>query len=133
MSGFISNPNQKEIVINKLICDDKGNNYTRFRLDALQKAMKTLTPKAFQLWCYLAKNKDGYTLYLSKVDFLNWSIVSESSYHKAVQELKDKMYLIPKQNSSTTKYNFYQLPYEDKENVLQIEIHSSCNKQGFCF
>ena len=47
MNGFISNPNQKEIVINKLNCDDKGNNYTRFRLDALQTAMKTLTPKAF--------------------------------------------------------------------------------------
>lgn len=39
MNDFISNPNQKIISINKLTCDDKGNNYTRFRLDALQRAM----------------------------------------------------------------------------------------------
>lgn len=131
MNDFISNPNQKIISINKLACDDKGNNYTRFRLDALQRAMHQLTPKAFQLWCYLAKNKDGYTLYLSKVDFFNWSPISESSYHKAVQQLKTKRYLIPKGNEETTKYSFYEIPQDEK--TLQIEIHTSFKDNDFTF
>ena len=114
MGDFISNPNQRAININKLPTDDKENFYTKIRLDALEIAMSTLTPKAFELYMYLAKNKNGFILQLSKVDFLKWTNLSESSYRRAFEELVNIGYLIPK-HGTTTKYDFYELPQEEEK------------------
>jgi len=125
MSDFITNPNQRDICVNKLKVD-KEDYYTRFRLDALQLAMKTLTPKAFEMWCYLGKNKDNYKLYLSKVDCLQWCNFAESSYQKAFKELVDNKYLIPKDKDSIEPkhYDFYELPQDDKE-PTEITVHKA--------
>lgn len=83
--------------------------------------MHTLTPKAFELWVYFSKNKDNHSFYLSKVDFLSWSNISSTSYYNAFNELVEGNYLIPtdKENSTPTKYNFYELPREEeKENIF---------------
>lgn len=135
MGNFITNPNQRDISINKLKVDDTENFYTRYRLDALQVAMKSLTPKAFELWCYLGKNKDGYKLFLSKVDCLQWCNISSSSYQRAFNELVENKYLVAKDkdNIEPKHYDFYELPQEDEK--IEIEIHKDIeeNTKGFVF
>jgi len=90
--------------------------------------MHTLTPKAFELWIYFSKNQDGHKFYLSKVDFLNWSNVSASSYKNAFDELKDRGYLIPidKEKAEPLQWNFYEVPTVlDDEQPLQITVNKA--------
>lgn len=72
---------------------------------------------------------DGFKLYLSKVDFLSWANVSDSSYRRAFQELIEMGYLIPKdaEKSAPKHYDFYELPQEER--TITIQIH----KDGFIF
>ena len=55
---FLTIKNQKKIKINKEKCDNSNidNYYAKINLKALQSAMHTLTPKAFELWIYFSKN-----------------------------------------------------------------------------
>lgn len=119
---FNSNPNQKKIKINKekYIEGNADTYYAKINLKALQNAMHTLTPKAFELWIYFSKNIDGHTFYLSKVDFLNWSNVKGTSYYNAFKELQDNDYLVPidEENEEPKHFNFYEIPKEK----LNIEI-----------
>lgn len=131
MAEFNSNPNQRNIKINKEKTDD-NNYYAKINLDALQNAMHSLSPKAFELWIYFAKNQDNYTFYLSKVDFLNWSNVKSTSYYQAFDELVQARYLIAidTYNAEPKKYNFYETPQEEpKEDKIEITI----NKKEFMF
>lgn len=84
--------------------------------------MHSLTPKAFELWVYFSKNIDKHSFYLSKVDFLNWSSISSTSYYNAFNELVKGNYLIPidKENAEPKKYNFYELPLAEEQKPLII-------------
>lgn len=137
---FNSNPNQRYIKINKELCDNKSadNYYARINLIALQEAMHYLTPKAFELWIYFAKNLDKHTFYLSKVDFLSWSNIGKTSYYNAFNELVSNNYLIPidKESKEPKKYNFYEIPKEEKEDIFvtvnkatEFEIDNTCNSR----
>ena len=64
MKTFVTNPNQKIVVIEKEICN-KSNKYTTINLDALQAAMQTLSNAEFKVWMYFAKNADHYEFALS--------------------------------------------------------------------
>lgn len=48
MPNYNSNANQRSITTHKEKCD-KDNIYTAINLEALKKAMSSLTPKAFEL------------------------------------------------------------------------------------
>lgn len=125
MVEFNSNPNQRKITINKEKTDDKAieNYYAKINLIALQQAMSTLTPKAFELWIYFSKNIDNHCFYLSKVDFLNWANVKATSYYSAFNELEEKGYLvaIDKEKADPTNYNFYEIPKKENElNIISI-------------
>ena len=127
MTTFNSNPNQRHITIAKELCDTQ-NLYAKINLSALQHAMHTLTPKAFELWIYFSKNQDGHKFYLSKVDFLNWSNVSASSYKNAFDELKDRGYLIPidKEKAEPLQWNFYEVPTViDDDLPVQITVNKA--------
>ena len=110
-------PNQKTIKIQKEK-SDKNNLYAIFNLEALQHAMIDLKGESFKLWCYLNKNQSGYTFALSKVDAIKWGIGSASSYARAVQELKDKGYLL---ETSPNHYDFYELPKNETIYVTKID------------
>lgn len=129
---FNSNPNQKKIKVNKEKCDSKciNNYYAKINLKALQNAMHTLTPKAFELWIYFSKNTDGHTFYLSKVDFLNWSNVKGTSYYNAFKELQDNDYLVPidEENEEPKHFNFYEIPKEKHD--IEITINK-VNEETF--
>lgn len=118
--NFESNPNQRYVTVNKE-ATDKDNYYAKINLVALQNAMHSLTPKAFELWQYFSKNQDKHSFYLSKVDFLSWSNIKSTSYYNAFEELVKGNYLIPidKESPEPKKYNFYEIPREEeKENVF---------------
>ena len=121
MPNFNSNPNQRSITVHKEVTnnDKQENYYTKINLIALKNAMKELSPKAFELWIYLSKNKDNHFMWLSKVDFLSWSNIKSTSYYEAFNELKNKKYLVLKEDSSN-QYDFYEMP---KEEMIGITIH----------
>lgn len=121
MPNYNSNPNQRSITTHKEATDNKceSHYYAAINLIALKNAMSTLTPKAFELWIYLSKNRDNHFFWLSKVDFLQWSNIRSTSYYEAFNELKKKGYLIEKKEDSN-KYDFYEVPREEK---IGITIH----------
>lgn len=115
MPNYNSNPNQRSIKTHKELTDNKAedNYYAKINLVALQKAMKDLTPYAFQLWVYISKNQDNHFFWLSKTDFLSWANMGASSYYNAFNELKKKKYLIEKDDKSN-HFDFYEIKREDK-------------------
>lgn len=121
MPNFNSNPNQRSITVHKEQTNNENtdNYYTKINLNALRNAMSTLTPKAFELWIYLSKNKDNHFMWLSKVDFLSWSNVKSTSYYEAFNELKKLGYLVLKEDSAN-QYDFYEVPKEEK---IGITVH----------
>ena len=123
MAEYISNPNQREITTHKQPTDnkDKDNYYAKINLNALQKAMSSLTPKAFELWIYLSKNVDSHKFWLSKVDFLSWANVGETSYYNAFNELVKLGFLVQRQGT-TNRYDFYEKPIEKE---IEITIHKN--------
>ena len=125
MPNYNSNPNQRSITIHKELTNNekKENYYAKINLNALQKAMRSLSPKAFELWIYLSKNTDNHFMWLSKVDFLSWSNIKSTSYYEAFNELKKEKYLVLK-DGSNNMYDFYEIP---KEEEIGITIHKEEN------
>ena len=102
----MSFPNQKRIQINKIKCDG-SHPYAIINQWAMQSAMRNLHGSGFKLWCYLAKNQPGYCFDLSKEDCkINWGM-SKDSYYAAVNELKEKRYLI---ETIKNHFDFYEIP-----------------------
>ena len=118
MPNYNSNPNQRSVTTHKEATDDK-NFYAKINLEALRKSMSSLTPKAFELWIYLSKNQDNHFFWLSKVDFLSWSNVKDSSYYEAFNELKRLGYLVEKKDNNN-QFDFYEVPKEEK---VGITVH----------
>lgn len=123
MPNYNSNPNQRSITTHKEATDNKDekNYYAKINLNALKNAMSSLTPKAFELWIYFSKNQDNHFMWLSKVDFLSWSHVGESSYYEAFKELERLGYLVRKSKENDKQYDFYEVP--PKEEKVGITVH----------
>ena len=79
-----------------------STDYLRISNDAWREAARTLTPAAFQLYLYLASYASGTVLPLSFVDVSKSIEISKSSYHRSVRELKEKGYLLQKQDNIYT-------------------------------
>lgn len=88
------------------------NNYTKVNNDSIAAAMKALTPMEFQVWLYLAKNKDGIEWEISPAAACEEWGIKVSSFHKAITTLKKLGYLVPK-GDSKTKYWFYEKAKEE--------------------
>ena len=86
-------------------------------MTATQRALQNLRDSSFRLWFYLAKNKDEFELGLSQKACANWGL-KKDSYYRAVQELKQKGYLI----LENEVWHFYEEPKEQVEiSVLEME------------
>lgn len=120
MSDYISNANQRKISTHKEPTNDENRNnyYAKFNLNALRSAMTTLTPKAFEMWVYMGKNKEKHEFWLSKVDFLSWANVKASSYYNAFKELVSLGYLVEREDCKN-HYDFYELPREE----VKVTVH----------
>lgn len=118
-------PNQKVITVNKAPTD-VNNIYVKINIDAIEGAIKSLTPAQFKVWLYFAKNQNGYTLELSKVAVMEFCNVSEKTYKEAIKEMVEQRYLVKRADGSN-KYDFYEKPFQAEmptEGAL-IECHTT--------
>lgn len=116
---FKSVPNQKAFRVNKKReAIDKADVRVSdlFKRDILD-ASKDLKDTTFKLYIYFISNQDEYVGGLSKVDVINKTGISESSYKRAMKELEEKGYLIysnqraiDSQGENLPLYDFYARP-----------------------
>ncbi len=92
-----------------------ANNYVKINEDSIAAAMKALTPVEFQVWMYLAKNKNGIEWEISPQAACNEWGIKLSSFHKAITTLKKAGYLVPKTEDTKTQYWFYEKPRETEK------------------
>ena len=112
-------PNQKAFRIHK---KREASDKTDVRISDLFKrdildASKDLKDTTFKLYMYFISNQDEYVGGLSKVDVINKTGISESSYKRAIKELEEKGYLInshqraqDSQGENLPVYDFYARP-----------------------
>lgn len=86
------------------------DNFVLINEESIAAAMKALTPVEFQVWMYLAKNKNGIEWEISPQAACNQWGIKVSSFHKAITTLKKCGYLVPKDEKTKTKYWFYEIP-----------------------
>lgn len=101
-------PNQMTATIQRE--SPSPNNYVKINEDSIAAAMKALTPVEFQVWMYLAKNKNGIEWEISPQAACNEWGIKVSSFHKAITTLKKAGYLVPKDEKTKTQYWFYEKP-----------------------
>lgn len=89
-----------------------ANKFVKINEDSIAEAMKALTPVEFQVWMYLAKNKNDVEWEISPQAACNEWGIKVSSFHKAITTLKKAGYLVPKDDTTKTKYWFYEKPKE---------------------
>ncbi len=108
--------NSKHIVIHKPVY----KSFLQVGFDEVTEAYQKLSKSALGLYFYLAKNKDGYDMDLSRKDFCDRFNVSETTYKNAKRELIANRYLIAhsNQDGSISKdwYDFYTRPKEEAKN-----------------
>ena len=114
-------PHQRVISVNKSPTN-KQHLYSVNNIAAMDEAAYTLQSKGgFKLYMYLAKNQDKYTFALSSNHFCMWSGLGIRAYNTAFQELQEKGYLIPTDQSN--HYTFYdRTQQEDQEAAGEVIV-----------
>ena len=84
----------------------------KINIEALKTAMVILPKDCFRVWIYFASQKNNYTFALYKENVMNFCDIKESSYHKYINILIEKGYLI-KIKEITNHYYFFDFPRED--------------------
>ena len=84
-------PNQKVIYIQKDKCE---KDFLQISIDEWQEAARELSDSAFKLYLYLGANNNGFKIALSQKAVQDAIGLSKSSYHRAVDELIERGYLI---------------------------------------
>lgn len=90
-NSIVTVPGQKIIRIKR---EPKGKIYSYINNDTEEMAAKELKAGAFKLWCYLRRNREGFTLALSPEDCEERYGIGLKQYRGAVKELIEKRYLI---------------------------------------
>lgn len=109
--------NQNIVEVHKEPCN-KDNLYATINLNAMQLAMKDLTPVQFQVWLYFAKNQAGYVFAVSPAAALNEFGIKKDSFQKAVVVLKEKKYLVPNPAKGKNYFLFHEIPEEE---IMMVE------------
>lgn len=108
----MSVPNQKTIIIHQ----SEQIPFLKIGIEELFEAYRNIkTPSSFILYLYLASNKDGFKLELSKEAFANATTLSKTSYHRAVDHLTELGYIYEDNGS----LNFATVPKVGKRGVVQ--------------
>lgn len=109
--------NQDVVEVQKEKCD-KDNIYAVININAMQLAMKDLTPAQFQVWLYFAKNQAGYTFAVSPAAALNEFGIKKDTFQKAKQALKEKGYLVENLAKGKNHWIFREVPEEE---IMYVE------------
>lgn len=119
---MITYPNQKIVIIKK---PKYLKNYLSVGNAEWQNAYKDLNGATFAMYLYLASNCADFKLAASAEAVKNSLGLSKSSYHRAMNELEEKKYLV--QNTENT-YFFYTEPQsnlpivtEDTDSNMRLE------------
>ena len=129
-------PNQKQITIADKEPCDKAHLYSAINLDAMLAAMRDFSGRnanAFILWCYFAKNRPGFSFYLSSADVLKQTGLKIDAYNNAVALLIGSGYLTPTPEQGRNSYAFHEVPRAAQQ-VNPISTGSRIQpfrKQGF--
>ena len=110
-------PNQDIVEVRKEPTD-KQNIYACININAMQLAMKDLTPAQFQVWLYFAKNQAGYEFAVSPAAALNEFGIKKDMFQKTKQILKEKGYLTENLTKGKNHWIFKEIPEEE---VMYVE------------
>ena len=95
------------------------NKLVKINEDSIAEAAKALTPVEFQVWMYLAKNKNGIEWEISPQAACNDWGIKVSSFHKAITTLQKAGYLVPKDENTKTQFWFYEKPKIDQRFTVE--------------
>lgn len=121
-------PNQRMVICNTWkdgVIPENLQPYYINSKEVLSKAAHLLSPNAMLAYIYLSGNKDGYGIALSCVDICKWTGISESTYHRVVQELIKKHFIRLKEGSNNV-YDFYLLPDFAPRDV--VNLNTGCTQ-----
>lgn len=124
MSNIKTVPNQEIVKVNKEKCD-KTNLYAAINLEAMNAAAVKLKAGAFKLWCYFAKNQNGYEFALSSKDAEKSYGIKIDQYKTAKAELKKQGYLV---QTSGNNYIFYEIPVSGKTTNEENSVSGKTTK-----
>lgn len=107
----MSVPNQRKYKNNKAPWGKQASGttipFTPFNREAFDLALSTLSPAGFKLWCYIARNQQGYEFEFSREAAINATGLSLSTIQRARSELEQQGYLVLKGGNS---WNFFENP-----------------------
>ena len=108
----MSEANQLYITSKKKKTEDYGDgNWGYFSFEETFKAWKELKPASFALYLFLLRDQPNFNRALYKVEFEKLTGYKKTAYYSALQELKDKGYLIHTNNSH---WEFYPEGFSEK-------------------
>lgn len=115
-------PNQKVVHVNRQKCD---KNFLQISKENWYAVNKDLGPYGLQLYLYIAGNRDGFDFALSQEAAERDAGITKTTFHKYVNLLIEKGYLVPRKENSNV-FDFYEVPKrkEDKEVVSPCELKS---------
>ena len=115
-------PNQKVVHVNRQKCD---KNFLQISKENWYAVNKDLGPYGLQLYLYIAGNMDGFNLALSQEAAEQEAGIKRTSFHKYVNLMIEKGYLVPRKENSNI-FDFYEIPKreEDKRAVPACELKS---------
>lgn len=120
-------PNQKVVHVHRDMPDKnkKEGNFLLIKKENWYAANKDLEPYGLQLYLYIAGNRDGFDFALSQEAAEGEAGIKKTSFHKYVNLMIEKGYLVPRKENSNI-YDFYEVPKrkEDKEAVSPCELNS---------
>ena len=120
---FQTNPNQRNVIINRKDALSSGRQYLAINCDTLAEASRNISGEVpFKLYLYLASNKDGYEFSFSPQHFSNIYGCSIDASRKAFVKLIESNYIINKGNNS---FEFFETPQERRPRLdIQPERRS---------
>ena len=120
---FQSNPNQRDITINRKDALSSGRQYLAINCDTLAEASRNISGEvAFKLYLYLASNKNGYEFSFSPQHFSNIYGCSIDASRRAFAKLVEANYII---NNGNNSFEFLETPQERRPRLdIQPERRS---------
>ena len=120
---FQSNPNQRNITINRKDALSSGRQYLAINCDTLAEASRNISGEVpFKLYLYLASNKNGYEFSFSPQHFSNIYGCSIDASRKAFVKLVEANYII---NNGNNSFEFFETPQERRPRLdIQPERRS---------
>lgn len=120
---FQTNPNQRNITINRKDALSSGRQYLAINCDTLAEASRNISGEvAFKLYLYFASNKNGYEFSFSPQHFSNIYGCSIDASRKAFVKLIEANYII---NNGNNSFEFFETPQERRPRLdIQPERRS---------